>query len=74
MLNVTVYADIHDDEPQEFTGYDFVSLVSDETYGPPALVAPNKGAPPTARPGQKVLYLNTRFVPMWEIEREPEHA
>lgn len=70
MLKVTVYASVDDDEPIEFEDVDFLSLVSDETYGPPALVAPGKDGRTIAKPGDTVLYLNTRFVPMFEIERQ----
>jgi hypothetical protein len=50
---------------------DFVSLVSNETYGPPALVAPNKGQPPTAQIEDRVLYINTGPAgpAMFQIER-----
>lgn len=54
---------------------DYVSLVSPETYGPPALVAPshNSGRAPTAirrsGVGECVLYINTSLVPFWTIER-----
>lgn len=72
-LTVTLYDGLDAesmDNPTILEGYDYVSLVSDETYGPPALVAPAKGeSQPRARPGDRVLYLNTRFVPAWEIER-----
>jgi hypothetical protein len=70
-LDVRVYASLDDENPQVFECVDFVSLVSGESYGPPALVAPAKGQTtgPRARVGQSVLYLNTRFVPMFEIER-----
>lgn len=68
MLEVTVYPSLEDDEPIVQT-VDFVSLVSDETYGPPALVAPSKGQPPTAKKDHVVLYLNTRYIPMFEIRR-----
>lgn len=69
MLSVTVYSDINDEGPTVYEGIDYVSLVSDETYGPPAVVAPTGNRPPVARPGDRVLYLNTKFIPMWEIER-----
>ena len=49
---------------------DFVSLVSPETYGPPALVAPNnKGQGQRAAVEDRVLYINTALVPFFEIER-----
>jgi hypothetical protein len=70
MLKVKVYP-APDVEPDEFE-VDFVSLVSDESYGSPALVAPKDGRAPTARPGQSVLYINTNFVPFWVITRGEE--
>ena len=73
MLEVTIYdasgrktATFGHDNSEEV---DFVSLVSNETYGPPALVAPNKGQPPTAKVDDRVLYINTSLVPMFLIER-----
>jgi hypothetical protein len=57
---------------REFTGgedVDYVSYVAPTTYGPPALVAPNKGTPPAARVEDRVLYINTGLVPFWLIER-----
>jgi hypothetical protein len=80
-LTVEIYPDadsIASDEtggpsPTVFNGIDFVSFVNEETYGVPALVAPNpKDGPdarPRARPGQKVLYVNTGLVPLFSIER-----
>jgi hypothetical protein len=48
---------------------DFVSLVNSDTYGPPPLVAPEKGQSPVARMDDMVLYINTDLVPAWIIER-----
>lgn len=72
-LIVTVY-DEAGEEIEEFPGMDFVSLISDESYGPPALIAPTRSPDPAARAtvGQIVLYLNTKFVPMFTIERESD--
>ncbi len=75
MLEVTVYTVVNEPDPVVYEEISYVSLISDETYGPPALVAPSrdsKGAMkhPTAKVGDRVLYLNTRFVPMFEIERK----
>jgi hypothetical protein len=70
-LDVTLY-DAAGKVISEFTGgndVDFVSYVAPTTYGPPALVAPNKGAAPTARVEDRVLYINTGLVPFWLIER-----
>lgn len=78
MLEVTIYtAESLDDEdvkPLVLDGVDFVSLINPGTHGPPALVAPNakSGAPPTARPGSTVLFINTALVPVFEIERGPD--
>lgn len=74
MLEVTIHKTLNDPDPVTYDGIDYVSLVSGDTYGPPPLIAPTKGPKgernsPLARPGQTVLYINTRFVPMWEIER-----
>ena len=80
-LTVEIYPDsdsIADDtsptgSPTVFNGIDYVSFVNEGTYGAPALVAPNpkdpQGTPPRARPGQKVLYINTSLVPLFAIER-----
>lgn len=87
MLTVRIYPDLGairntDDEdldaPEveggvEFTEVDYVSLVSDETYGPPALIAPARGKEEArAVIGERVLYINTAMVPLWEIERTSE--
>lgn len=74
MLDVTTYdaagqvtSTFHTEDGE---GVDYVSLVSPETYGPPALVAPTRGGGgPRAVVGERVLYINTRLVPMFEIER-----
>lgn len=73
MLEVKIYdhqgtatASFTQDNGEEF---DFVSLINPETHGPPALVAPFKGAPPTAKVEDRVLYINTAHVPMFSIER-----
>lgn len=69
MLSVTIYADLGDPDPQVFTEVDYVSLVNDETYGPPPLIAPNRGDAPLAKVGDRVMYINTHLVPLFEIER-----
>jgi hypothetical protein len=52
---------------------DFVSLIDSGTHGPPALVAPGRERgeprPPVARVEDKVLFINTAFVPAFTIER-----
>lgn len=76
MLKVTLYETPADPQPVEVE-VDYVSLVSPETYGPPALIAPvhrpadagTARAPKRAVVGESVLYINTRLVPVWEIER-----
>lgn len=70
-LEVTVYENVNQSEPVVYEDVDYLSLVSDQTYGPPALVAPAKGAAtaPKAQIGERVLYLNTKFIPMFEIVR-----
>lgn len=75
MLNVTIYPDaesiLSDEGGAEFEGVDYVSLVNNQTYGPPALIAPSPrgGDLPRARLNQKVLYINTNLVPAFEIVR-----
>lgn len=76
MLEVTIY-DAEGVQKAKFeedndTDVDFVSLVSNETYGPPALVAPNRnGQGPRAQAGDRVLYINTGpgGPAMFKIER-----
>lgn len=71
MLEVTIY-DARGQEQAKFDGedeFDFVSLVSPGTYGPPALVAPKGGEPPLAQIEDRVLYINTGYVPMFSLER-----
>lgn len=71
-LTVEVYPDVEaivDEKPVVYHGIDFVSIVNDGTFGKPALIAPNDGQPGVARHGQKVLYINTRFIPLYSIER-----
>lgn len=71
MLEVIIY-DAGGQEQRKFDGteeFDFVSLVSPGTYGPPALVAPKGGDPPLAQVEDRVLYINTGFVPMFSMER-----
>jgi hypothetical protein len=79
MLDVTLYnidgeviQTFHDDDNESV---DYVSLVSNETYGPPALIAPARGRDaqgPRARAGETVLYINTGVVPFWDITRLEE--
>lgn len=73
MLVVTVYDELKG-EGQEYHDVDYVSLISDESYGPPALIAPTRSADLGARAtvGQLVMYINTKFVPMFSIERESD--
>jgi hypothetical protein len=51
---------------------DFVSLVSDQTWGPPALVAPNPKNPGAKRatPGERVLYINPSKVAAFAITEQ----
>ena len=73
MLDVTIYS--ADGKPvaqfldEDGEGVDFVSLVNNETYGPPALVAPSRGEGPVAQLEDEVLYINTNLVPMFKIVR-----
>lgn len=72
MLEVVVY-DTSGKVVREFVGddaVDYVSIVSGETYGKPALIAPgNDSSGSFASPEDRVLYINTRFVPFYEITR-----
>lgn len=70
MLDVTVYESISDEDPQHFPDVQYVSLYNGGTHGPPAVIAPTKNGPPArAQVGERVLYINTSLVPMFEIER-----
>ena len=77
MLNVTIYPDaeslMSDEGGVVFEDYDYVSLVNNETYGPPALIAPPPRSPhgtaPRAALNDKVLYINTNLIPAFEITR-----
>ena len=78
MLNVTVYPDASslldtENDGVTFDSIDYVSLVNNQTYGPPALIAPsparNGGGQKRATPGERVLYLNTNLIPAFEIVR-----
>lgn len=68
-LNVTVYPakDIGEDLPLEFLGVHYVSLVSNETYGIPALITEQRvkseGLP------VKILYINPANIAAFEAER-----
>lgn len=72
MLEVTIYnekgvAQTKFDEDDEF---DYVSLVSTGTYGPPALIAPARNRDEArAAVEDRVLYINTGLVPMFSIMR-----
>ena len=75
MLIVTVYPDAASiTDPRGgvvFDEIDYVSLVNNETYGAPALIAPTRSQPTAARaaPGESVLYINTNLIPAFEITR-----
>lgn len=74
MLEVIIYDD-HGREQRKFGGedeFDFVSAVSPGTYGPPALIAPKDGKVPVAEIEDRVLYINTGFIPLYSIERTHE--
>lgn len=71
MLEVTIF-NPEGEVAVKFDGeneVDYVSLVNNETYGPPALVAPNRGEAPLARIDDHVLYINTNLVPVFKIVR-----
>ena len=70
-LEVTLF-NLEGEPIAEFLGEDaveYVSLVSADTYGKPALVAPDSSGGPRSTYDDKVLYINTRFVPFFEIVR-----
>lgn len=80
MLEVTVYThDALDGDPDNdvkplvLEEVHYVSLYNAGTHGPPALVAPGRTdgrpSPGVARPGERVVYINTALVPLFEIER-----
>jgi hypothetical protein len=74
MLNVTIYPDaasLLDTENDGVTFHElnYVSLVNNQTYGPPALIAPSPARNGGAVPGERVLYINTNLVPVFEIVR-----
>jgi hypothetical protein len=67
-LNVRVFpADEAVEEPLEFLGVHYISLISNETYGIPALITERKvkdeGLP------VKILYINPANVAAFEAER-----
>ena len=72
MLEVTIY-NTDGSVAQKFDGdneVDYVSLVNNETYGPPALIAPARNPNDTrAAVEEHVLYINTNIVPLFKIIR-----
>lgn len=75
-LEVTLYAEDHLRDPNDVplkVEVEYVSLVNDTTHGPPALVAPGRQGgervATVASVGDEVLYINTKFIPAWKIER-----
>lgn len=68
MLEVVIY-NATGEKATTLEDVDFVSLVNNETFGPPPLVAPNRGEQPLAKLEERVLYINTSVVPMFEIVR-----
>lgn len=50
---------------------DYVSLVTGDTYGKPALVAPGKPGDARAQIGDTVLYINNSLVPFYTVTRVP---
>ena len=71
MLEVRIFnLEDPDESPTVLEDIDYVSLVSDSTYGPPPCIAPTKDRQaPLARPGDVVLYINPRANPLFSIER-----
>lgn len=73
MLKIKVFTGPDADQSEEFEA-DYFSLISDESYGPPALIAPKDGRAPTAKAGETVLYINTRFVALFTATRLEDDA
>lgn len=69
MLEVTLYERPCDPKPVVLDSVDYVSLYNPETHGKPALVAPGRPGEPRSSIGERVLYINTARVPMFEIVR-----
>lgn len=76
MLKATIYPDANSLANDEGFVFDvgYVSLVNNQTYGPPALVAPSPrgGNEKRANPGEEVLYINTNLIPAFTIEEVEE--
>lgn len=75
MLLVDIYpdADAISDKQSTHFEVDYISLVNHDTYGPPPLIAPTPSAkvpnPKRARPGERVLYINTNIIAAAIVER-----
>lgn len=72
MLNVTVWplgSSVEDDEGLEFENIDFLSIINNDTYGKPPIITGEAGQPATARPGQRVLYINPATIAAVEVEK-----
>lgn len=71
VIDAVLYSSLEDEDGTVYEGVDYVSLVSAQTYGPPPLVAPARGSDsgPRAEVGDRVLYINTSFVPLFELTR-----
>lgn len=74
MLSVTLYPQsLNEEDRLELHDFDFISLVNEQTYGPPPLVAPKSaGDKPLAQIGDRVLYINTNLVAAFEITRDSD--
>lgn len=75
MLDATLYSfdEEGDLKSHHVEDIDYVYIINDTTWGPPALVAPSKDSrTPVCRPGQTVLYINSRLVPAFDVTREEE--
>jgi hypothetical protein len=71
--------EVHPKEPVDgpgealhFEGVDAVSLVDNETHGPPALVAPGRGQDRATLEHGKVLYISTPNVVAFEITKSSD--
>lgn len=72
MLRVQLFSidpDTGEFEAGEEHEVDFVSLVNNESFGKPPLIAPENGRPGVARENDTVFYVNTSLIPAFTIKR-----
>lgn len=73
VLDVTIYneagdvvATFHEEDGESV---DYVSFVTDQTYGKPALIAPGKTGDARSAVDDEVLYLNNSLLPFYTVVR-----